>query len=88
MTDLITIPGVGKSIRQDLLEIGVTCVEDLRGQDPQELYARCNAQKGAVQDRCLLYVFRCAVHYATIDPNPALKWWDFQDKPSTGGIPE
>ena len=78
MTDLLTIPGIGKSIRQDLFDIGIRCVEDLEGQDPQQLYDRSNALKGQVQDRCLLYVFRCAVHYATVERTPHLKWWDFQ----------
>jgi hypothetical protein len=33
------------------------------------------------QDRCLLYVFRCAVYYAsTARPSPAkLRWWNWKD---------
>lgn len=30
-TDLLTIPNVGKNTKQDLLDIGITCVEDLKG---------------------------------------------------------
>ena len=37
-TDLITIPYVGKNIKEDLLNIGISCVEDLKGKNPEELY--------------------------------------------------
>jgi len=36
-----------------------------------------------VQDRCLLYVFRCAVYYASTSPElydiEKLKWWNWKD---------
>ena len=32
-TDLRNIPGVGKSIEQDLIDIGINCVNDLKGRD-------------------------------------------------------
>jgi hypothetical protein len=82
--DLMQIPGVGKSIARDLLNIGITSVADLRKQDPQQLYDLSNKYAGAVQDRCLLYVFRCAVYYASTDKkkhqSEKLKWWNWQDK--------
>ncbi|NMB56563.1 pathogenicity locus, partial [Candidatus Beckwithbacteria bacterium] len=32
------------------------------------------------QDRCLLYVFRCAVYYAKGGRDPEkLKWWNWKD---------
>ena len=63
-TDLRTIPGVGKATEQDLLALGYTCVEDLRGQDPEEIYTRdCILQNEKI-DRCQLYVYRLAVYYA------------------------
>jgi hypothetical protein len=79
--DLQTIPGVGPSLAQDLRELGVTEVADLRGQDPEQLYARLIAQRGVHQDRCVLYVFRCAVYFAeTPAPEPErLKWWHWKD---------
>lgn len=63
-SDLQSIPGVGKSIAQDLVNIGITKVTDLDGKDPEELFNKSNSQVGVIQDRCLLYVFRCAVYYA------------------------
>ena len=75
------IPGVGPSIARDLRLLGIERVKQLRGRDPERLYARSNALRGQTQDRCLLYVFRCAVYYAT-EPRPTarlLKWWNWSD---------
>ena len=79
--DLMRIPGVGKSIANDLLNININSVEDLKGKDPLDLYNRSNEYAGVVQDRCLLYVFRCAVYFAeNPDPEPEkLKWWRWKD---------
>ena len=83
MTDLKTIPGVGKNMAEHLKAIGVTCVEDLAGRDPEELYLRECAMKGFQEDRCALYVWRTAVYYAdheTREPGK-LNWWYWKDKP-------
>lgn len=80
---LIQIPGVGKSIAADLRNIGIRTIDDLIGKDPEKLYAKSNRHAGRAQDRCLLYVFRCAVYYANTtekkrDPEK-LKWWYWKD---------
>lgn len=80
--ELMQIPGVGKSIAQDLLNIGIKSVSSLKCKDPEDLYHKSNQFAGAVQDKCLLYVFRCAVYYAEHkkhDPEK-LKWWNWKDK--------
>jgi hypothetical protein len=79
--ELMTIPGVGKSIAADLIGLGIRSVTDLRGRDPELLYDEFCARTGTVVDRCLLYVFRCAVYYATAeDHDPALlKWYNWKD---------
>lgn len=79
--ELQRIPGVGPSIAEDLRGIGITRIADLKGEDPERLYSRSNAKRGIVQDRCLLYVFRCAVYFATTPrPNPKkLDWWAWKD---------
>ncbi len=82
LKNLQTIPGIGKSIAGDLYDIGIRSVEDLRGKDPEKLYEDSNKFVGVVQDRCLLYTFRCAVYFAshkTHDPE-LLKWWNWKDK--------
>jgi hypothetical protein len=79
--DLQSIPGVGPSIALDLAELGYRHVPDLRGQNPEAMYEAICTKRGERQDRCLLYVFRCAVYYAgrkTHDPE-LLKWWNWKD---------
>ncbi len=81
INELRRIPGVGSSIAQDFYDQGFRCVDQLKGCDPQLLYARqCEIQGGHV-DRCWLYVARCAVYFAeTPQPEPEkLKWWNWKD---------
>ena len=81
---LTVIPGVGKSIANDLWGIGIRDVSDLVGKDPEVLYELSNRLAGTVQDRCLLYVFRCAVYYAVTPKDKQdgelLKWWNWKDR--------
>ncbi len=80
-SDLQTIPGVGAAIAQDLLDLGFRRVSDLRRKNPEAMYEAVCALRGQPQDRCLLYVFRCAVYYASTrqrDPEK-LKWWNWMD---------
>lgn len=76
------IPGVGKSIAQDFWDIGLRNLSDLIGQDPEALYEKLCKHLGVRVDRCMLYVFRCAIYYATEkDPDEELlKWWNWKDK--------
>ena len=80
--ELRQIPGVGISIAKDLWNIGIKSVADLKAQDPQALYDQSNQYAGTVQDRCLLYVFRCAVYYAETPAaerdTEKLKWWNWK----------
>jgi hypothetical protein len=80
MTDSLTIiPGVGKLIANDLMQIGIKSVSDLKGKNPEELYQLSNKKVGKTQDKCLLYVFRCAVYFAEGGRNPEkLKWWNWK----------
>ena len=82
LKELQTIPGVGKSISRDLLELGYRKVEELRAEDPEKLYQHLIALRGRHIDRCVLYVFRCAVYYASNSRHTPelLKWWNWKDK--------
>lgn len=81
--ELRQIPGVGPSIAQDLVQIGIHSIFDLKGKNPFTLFDQSNQYAGCIQDRCLLYVFREAVYYAETpaserDPEK-LKWWNWKD---------
>ena len=76
------IPGVGETIANDMRNIGIDSVSQLKDQDPENLYQRLCDFKASPVDRCMLYVLRCAVYYASNterDPE-LLKWWNWKDK--------
>jgi hypothetical protein len=80
--NLLTVPGIGKSLAEDLHQIGIHHVRDLEGQDPQALYEHlCDEQK-QILDPCVLYAFRCAVYYAENDKHDPelLKWWNWKHR--------
>lgn len=79
---LESIPGIGRSMARDLRDLGIYQVSDLLRKDPSQLYDSLCKLRGNVQDRCVLYVFKCAVYYAEQDhPDPELlKWWNWKDK--------
>ncbi len=81
LKELQKIPGIGPSLSEDLYSLGMRRITDLKGRDPQKMYDELNSLTGKVQDRCVLYVFRCAVYFATErehDPE-LLKWWNWKD---------
>ena len=75
------IPGVGKSIAEDLWNLGLRSVSDLKNKDPEDLYLKLCTFQGTHVDRCMLYVFRGAVYYASNDIHDPelLKWWNWKD---------
>ncbi len=80
--ELLKIPGVGKSIASDLVDLGIKRIEDLKGKDPEKLYEDFCILRDQKIDRCMLYVFRCAVYFASNkehDPEK-LKWWNWKDR--------
>jgi hypothetical protein len=79
--ELQKIPSVGKSIAQDLRNIGIRTIADLKGKNPEILFEESNRYAGVMQDRCLLYSFRCAIYYAenSVHEPEKLKWWNWKD---------
>jgi hypothetical protein len=87
IANLSRIPGVGPSIAADLYSLGIREVAELRGRNAESLYAEFCREVGGHVDRCLLYVFRCAVYYASESkPDPELlKWWNWKDEGQRAG---
>ncbi len=80
-TDLCAIPGVGPNMKQHILRLGYHWVEDLKQANPEEMYQQDCILHGGQLDRCVLYVYRLAVYFATT-PNPEpqkLKWWYWKE---------
>jgi hypothetical protein len=74
LAPLTAIPNVGPKIARKLLGLGVRGLDDLRGRDPEELFARLCAMDGRRHDPCLLDTFAAAVEYA--DGGPPRPWWE------------
>lgn len=75
------IPGVGPSIAKDLIDLGYNRVSKLKKADPESMYRSLCELRGQQVDRCVLYVFRCAVYFASskIHNPELLKWWHWKD---------
>lgn len=78
---LRSIPGVGKSIERDLRDLGIDRSSCLKGKNPERLYQRLCRLRGRHVDRCMLYVFRCAVYFVSEKRHEPekLKWWNWKD---------
>ena len=86
VSDLTKIPGIGDQMERHLHNIGIQCIADLKGKDPEELYHLNCLKKGYQDDRCVLYVYRCAVYFAEHEEHEPekLKWWYWKDKKYPG----
>jgi len=82
LKDFRRIPGVGKSIAQDFIDLGFYAVDELKGKNPDDLYEKLCLLKKQSVDLCMLYVFRCAIYFAeTKNPDPdLLKWWNWKGR--------
>ncbi|MFC1537237.1 helix-hairpin-helix domain-containing protein [Gemmatimonadota bacterium] len=81
MKEFQKIPGVGPSIAEDLWSLGFRSLNELKGQDPEAMYESLCSLRGVRVDRCMLYVFRCAVYFITEETHDPelLKWWRWKD---------
>ncbi|HMS24340.1 MAG TPA: helix-hairpin-helix domain-containing protein [Acidimicrobiia bacterium] len=75
MTELLTIPYIGKAMVRDFDRLGIHSVEDLVGQSHQELYDRLCVLTKSKHDPCVLDTFEMAVHFA--QTGESLPWWTF-----------
>jgi len=81
-SELQSLPGIGPSLARDLRDLGFRKPDDLHGHDPEKMYTDLCSLRGQSIDRCVLYVFRCAVHAVVSgDDDPELqKWWNWKDR--------
>jgi len=81
-SELTKIPGIGKNMAEHLIRAGFPTIESLKGKSPDDIYnADCLAQEMTV-DKCALYSYRLAVHYADHNgelPTDKQNWWNWKD---------
>lgn len=91
MSELRKIPNVGRQTEKDLIAMGYTTIDSLRGKSAEELYLEECALRGFTLDRCQLYLYR-AVEYFLNTENPdraKCAWWYWKDEfvqPSPCGV--
>lgn len=76
------IPGVGVAVSEDLLNLGYRSLDDLKGENPEAMYENLCKYQGCRVDRCMQYVFRCAVYFVSVEHHEPelLKWHNWKDK--------
>jgi len=80
--ELRKIPGIGAKMEEDLRLLGYRSAEQLAAEDPEQMYRRLMQLRGQHIDRCVLYVFRCAVYFASnrVHQPEKLQWWYWKDE--------
>ncbi|KGK98661.1 pathogenicity locus [Methanococcoides methylutens] len=82
LKELMQMPGFGKKSAEQLWDLGIRSISELKERDPELMYLELIDLRGRHIDRCVLYGFREAVYYASHkNPEPdLLKWWNWSDK--------
>lgn len=81
-SELIKIPGIGNNMAEHLTRAGFPTIASLKGKSPDDIYAADCIAQGVTVDRCALYCYRLAVHYADHDgqlPEGRQNRWDWKD---------
>lgn len=76
IADFQQIPSIGIKFAKDLLFLGYTKVEELKGKNGAKLTDEYEQQKGFNTDPCVEDQFRLAVYFAE-HRDFSKKWWDF-----------
>jgi hypothetical protein len=72
---LTDLPNVGKTVAADFARIGITHPNQLREEDPYDLYTRFCKAFGERQDPCMLDVLMSITDF--MDGGEARVWWDY-----------
>jgi len=72
------IPNVGPRIATDFRLLGIMNPEQLKSEDPYELYVRLCQKTNAYHDPCVLDTFIAAVYF--MDGKGVRSWWSFTEE--------
>ncbi|MDD5158693.1 MAG: helix-hairpin-helix domain-containing protein [Sulfuricurvum sp.] len=72
---LTDLPNVGKTVAADFTRIGITHPNQLRGEDPYDLYVRFCKAFGEKQDPCMLDVLMSITDF--MNGGEARVWWAY-----------
>jgi hypothetical protein len=74
-TELTALRNVGPAVARRLVDLGITAPDQLRGRDPEELFARMCERAGRAEDPCLLYTLQAVI--VEVDGGPSRPWWEY-----------
>lgn len=84
MTDLLEIPGIGKTFVNDFARINIDSIEKLKDGNPEEIFDKLrkeNNKENHKTSKNYLYVIRMAVYYANGGrEGEKLKWSAWKDQ--------
>ena len=80
--ELRALPNIGPAIAKKLIRLGIEQPDDLRGQDPEQLFRRLCDLDGRSHDPCLLDTFVAAVDHA--NGAPPRPWWQYSRQRKAG----
>jgi hypothetical protein len=83
--ELTALPNVGPAIARRLVSLGIEAPDDLKGEDPEEMFYRLTELRGRAEDPCVLYTFRAVV--AVAEGEAARPWWHYSRSRLTGREP-
>ena len=69
------IPNIGEAMAEDLRSIGIKNPQELKNQNPYELYLKLCRKTKTYQDPCVLDVFLSAVYF--MKGKGTKMWWEF-----------
>ncbi len=72
---LTDLPNIGKTVAADLARVGITSPDQLRGEDPYDLYVRFCTAFTERQDPCMLDVLMSITDF--MDGGDPRVWWDY-----------
>src|SRR3989338_2576254 len=72
---LTDLHNIGKTVAHGLTLIGITSPDQLRGEDPYDLYVRFCEAFGERQDPCMLDVLMSITDF--MNGGEARVWWDY-----------
>lgn len=72
---LTDLPNIGKTVAHDLMRIGITEPDQLKGQDPYYLYICFCKAFAEKQDPCMLDVLMSITDF--MDGGEPRVWWDY-----------
>ena len=78
LTELTTLPNIGKAIATDLLAIGIGSPDDFKGNDALKIFNDLKAVMGRRHDPCVYYTLLSVEHF--IKTGESLPWWKFTAK--------